>query len=100
MGHSGEGRMSGVGSETSFQTSSVPERNSSFLAFVPEINYTRLLSVWGPASLLGRDPGYQHQMTGVRGGYGGVGDGDRRREGRMTGDTERMIDQVWGEGMI
>ena len=91
MGHSGEGRMGGLGSQAaSSETSSVPESNN-----------TRLLSVWGPASLLGSDPGHQHQTTGGVGeGHSRVGDGERRREGRMTGDTESMIDQVWGEGMI
>ena len=94
MGHNLKGGVSGLESQSgSFINPSAQERG-----YLPgqmseiESNSSRILSVWGPDSLLGRDPSHQHPGTREIRGV------DTSRS-RIDGNTERMIEQVWGEGM-
>ena len=95
-----EGRMRCLESETvltaaSLQTSSVPKGNNPATTIPdPENNNSKMLSVWGHASLLGHDHGHQHHVVG------GVEVDERRRDNRMAGVTESLIEQVWGPGRI
>ena len=93
MGHSLKGGVSGLESQSgSFINPSAQERGYSpgQMSGI-ESNSSRILSVWGPDSLLGRDPSHHLGTREIRGGD--------TSGSRIDGNTERMIEQVWGEGM-
>ena len=76
-------------------------RNSAFEVSEEDSNSarSRIIRIWGPASLLGRNDGslaYQDRRTVM----GGGGNSGAQREETRWGYTDQTIEQVWGQGMV